>query len=378
MADCSACHKPNPEHAKFCQYCGATQAAPAGDPACASCGKPNPPGRKFCAGCGTRLQAAASPTPEPVLAASPAINCPHCSAVNDAKRKFCAQCGGGLQATAAAVEPAPVTRVEPEITEPAAPATLAEAPQQSAAEAVPVVEPAPVTHVEPEITEPAAPATLAEAPQQPVAEVAEPVAIAVKTAPAPTLSVFTQEKASDPQPEPAQTKGDKPSSRKWIYLAAAGAAGVLVAVAGVMLSSRMPTMTPTTKGVNASAPAAQAPQTLAPGTHIVDSKDASEPAPLPPLKQAASAPAASAPASDAAPLVPAAPAAPEKPVRQAAPNPEPPMPPETDAAPVKKADSKVHEAKSAEAKKPATKADNSVEALRKKKEELLKQLRQSN
>ena len=54
------------------------------------------------------------------------------------------------------------------------------------------------------------------------------------------------------------------------------------------------------------------------------------------------------------------------------------MPPETDAAPVKKADSKVHEAKSAEAKKPATKADNSVEALRKKKEELLKQLRQSN
>src|SRR5437762_29696 len=62
MASCSGCGEENPDGAKFCMSCGASQAAPT----CPSCGEENPAKAKFCLACGTPLGAA-----EPVAAPAP-------------------------------------------------------------------------------------------------------------------------------------------------------------------------------------------------------------------------------------------------------------------------------------------------------------------
>jgi hypothetical protein len=47
---CSACGADNPVGARFCNSCGAPQAA-----ACPRCGRDNPPGSRFCNACGNPL-----------------------------------------------------------------------------------------------------------------------------------------------------------------------------------------------------------------------------------------------------------------------------------------------------------------------------------
>src|SRR6476660_1305564 len=56
---CSACGADNPAGARFCNECGAAQAA-----VCPACGHANRAGSRFCNACGVRVDG--QPTPAPV------------------------------------------------------------------------------------------------------------------------------------------------------------------------------------------------------------------------------------------------------------------------------------------------------------------------
>jgi hypothetical protein len=55
---CAACQNENPDHARFCNGCGASL-----EVRCAACERTNPPGSRYCNGCGVEL--AAPPPPDP-------------------------------------------------------------------------------------------------------------------------------------------------------------------------------------------------------------------------------------------------------------------------------------------------------------------------
>lgn len=358
MADCVACHKPNPDHAKFCQFCGVGQSAvPAtaahgelADPACPACGKPNPVKRKFCAGCGCKLEAVSSPAaPVPDVGDDAAIKAE--PAVADAT----------LSVPPADAEPLPAA--VPAIVADSLPAVDTDADAEQALveenapielEALPIAVPQTEREVVPAVADVAA-AVRSESDGNTVPTYREPASAA-------------QVKADDvPVASPVVAP---PGTRKWLYLLVAVVCGVLVAVAGVLLSNRVQPAAESKSKV-ASAPAVQATQTLAPGTHIVDSKNAPAAEPLPPLKPAS--------APQVAPAMPPEPveasAKPAKPLKAEAPAAAPAMPAEPADVDNKPAHSKV--AKKAQGST-SGKADNSVDALRRKKEELLKELRQSN
>lgn len=107
MAECIACRKPNPEHAKFCQFCGTSQSSPSSVDcaSCPACNHANPARRKFCAACGHPLKTAADeaavPTSNTLVVPADTgepvpVSCPACEATNRPGRKFCQACGVSL------------------------------------------------------------------------------------------------------------------------------------------------------------------------------------------------------------------------------------------------------------------------------------------
>jgi hypothetical protein len=277
MTDCVTCHKPNPDEAKFCQYCGSAQEKTMAQPVvdaeitCAQCGGKNLPKRKFCAHCGRDLRAAVEqhdePEPQGTLAEPPPQ--PAAEAVITPER--------------VAVDDSAAAKAEPQD-------VPAEPRPQPAAEAV----------ITPERV----------AVDDSAAAKAEPQDVPAEPRPQPAAeAVMTPERVAVDDSAATDTNGhQQPGSRRWLYIMLALVAGVLVAVAGVFLSSEM--LSSTKPKPVASAPAAQKPLAVLPqDLHATARQDGSAPVSPQPAPTKASAPVAIAPAASPEPVKTPEPAA---------------------------------------------------------------------
>jgi hypothetical protein len=66
---CSACGAENPAGARFCNACGAAQAA-----TCPACGHHNRAGSRFCNDCGARIDGTSTPSPSAPSPRAPATS----------------------------------------------------------------------------------------------------------------------------------------------------------------------------------------------------------------------------------------------------------------------------------------------------------------
>lgn len=396
MADCPTCHAANRDSARFCLNCGhALQSAPATPPAatvsdscaCPSCGEENRAGRKFCKRCGSAMSAATlaatDGTPETapvgVIAVAVVADAPAGAAsAEDVIEPVAAVLGDAAaaqpeqntspSAPASAESPSPeaalvVTEIvterapEPVLAVEAVPEAVATESAMAGVSQVSAAIDSAVTGLAadaataaaeahaPVLVLPAAPATLllAEAP-----EAGSPVA--------PTVVAAGKAAAAN------VARAVAPAARPWWHWAA-GALLLGMAVAAMMLSGvfsrgAQPAATPV-----ASAPAAIA---LQPGTWS--------------LQEQAAAPAGSSAAAAVAPVVAPVVAAP--PVQSPASEPIPAPAPANDAPAVPQPMPEIKPATRPAAVAPVAKAAPKSEAkagsqhdeIRRKKEELKRQL----
>jgi len=255
MADCITCHKPNPEHARFCQFCGAPQAAaqpvtPSLEPeiACPGCGRGNLSRRKFCAHCGCNLQTDTSP------------------AISESESNI--PVGAKIETDTQA------TVVSRSIL----PAVDMPAPESAEAEAL--VEPKPDVALQPVIV--SEPATVA-------METPVPVTIQPEPEPEPASSPVLSEPDSSLSASSAMSAAENASGRRWFYLVIAVLGGIAVAVGGALLSTKI-LSAPEVKSRSANS-GQKLPAVLAPGLHIEERKEASAlPVPVPAVHPVASNP----------------------------------------------------------------------------------------